>query len=65
MKQHVRKYQEANQKKLCTHVQGLVSGVFIVAPPQLDLDYLEIGPPVLMKKGGDIFDDVRHYRKFR
>ena len=32
-------------------------------PPHLDLEYLEIREPIKTKKTGDIFDDVRHFRK--
>ena len=40
-----------------------VCKTFSVEPPHLDLEYLELSEPVLVKKTGDIFDDVKFYRK--
>ena len=65
LKQHVKRPHDPQHRKLSAHVLGLVTGVFLVDPPQLDLEYLELNPPANIKKGGDIFDDVRHYRRFR
>ena len=65
LKQHVKRSHDAQHRKLSAHVLGLVTAVFLVDPPQLDLEYLEMDPPATVKKGGDIFDDVRHYRRFR
>jgi hypothetical protein len=65
LEKHVQEAHEARHRKQCKYVQGLVLGRFAVDPPQLDLDYLEMNQPVVVKKGGDIFDDVRHYRMFR
>ena len=46
-----------------TSFDDSVTEVFSVVPPHLDLEYLEISEPVKIKKTGDIFDDVRFYRK--
>ena len=40
-----------------------VTEVFSVEPPHLDLAYLELQDPGHVKKTGDIFDDVKFFRK--
>ena len=40
-----------------------VTDVFKVEPPHLDLEYLELNQQIMTKKSGDIFDDVKFYRK--
>ena len=40
-----------------------VTEVFSVEPPHLDLAYLELQEPGHVKKSGDIFDDVKFFRK--
>lgn len=40
-----------------------VTEVFNVEPPQLDLDYLETDITPIVKKTGDIFDDVKFFRR--
>ena len=40
-----------------------VTEVFSVEPPHLDLAYLELQDPGHVKKSGDIFDDVKFFRK--
>ena len=47
----------------CTHLHLLVSWIFSMNPPQLDLEYLP-SPEPMARKRGDIFDDVRHFRSF-
>jgi len=54
---------DRQHRKLSPYVKYLVCEIFCVEPPQLDLDYLEIKDPVSVKKTGDIFDDVKFYRK--
>ena len=47
----------------CSHLHLLLSCVFSMTPPPLDVDYLATPEPV--RKGrGDIFDDVKHFRSF-
>ena len=40
-----------------------VTELFHVEPPQLDLAYLELNEAPMAKKTGDIFDDVKFFRK--
>ena len=40
-----------------------VTELFHVEPPQLDLAYLELNEAPMVKKTGDIFDDVKFFRK--
>ena len=47
----------------CTHLHILVSCIFGMSPPPLDLDYFASPEPVRRGRG-DIFDDVKHYRSF-
>jgi len=47
----------------CTHLHILISCIFTMAPPPLDLEHVENCKPVTRRRG-DIFDDVKHYRSF-
>ena len=48
---------------LWTFLTPPVTEVFNVEPPQLDLAYLELNEAPIVKKTGDIFDDVKFFRK--